>query len=170
MRKEHLPRSSTARFSERWQASVGDENFLEQVVDRWRTAGLGSADSISGMAMFAEAMGLATHESETAAAPSPEGRPAQRSAEAERSAGAQQGRAREGAPQARVGQPGAGQQPLRTDPMQRPSAAPGAGGLRRPMASGQSAPPQPGAGQAGVDQGQQGGSLKNLRDRLMQRR
>ncbi|CAN0381226.1 unnamed protein product, partial [Phaeothamnion confervicola] len=60
--KHNLPRSSTARFSEAWQASVGDENFLEQVVERWRTAGLGASDSGQNMAMFAEAMGIAIAE------------------------------------------------------------------------------------------------------------
>lgn len=39
--KHALPRSSTARFSEKWQKSLGDEGFLEQVVDRWRSSGLG---------------------------------------------------------------------------------------------------------------------------------
>ncbi len=36
--KENLPRSSTARFSEKWQVSVGDENFLDTVVERWRAS------------------------------------------------------------------------------------------------------------------------------------
>ena len=31
-----MPRSSTARFTEKWQKSVGDEGFLEQVVEKWR--------------------------------------------------------------------------------------------------------------------------------------
>ncbi len=44
MKKEHLPRSSTARFSEMWQTSVGDEAFLDEVVERWRTAGSGACD------------------------------------------------------------------------------------------------------------------------------
>lgn len=33
-----LPRSTTARFTEHWQKSVGDDGFLEQVVERWRTS------------------------------------------------------------------------------------------------------------------------------------
>ncbi len=36
---EALPRSSTARFSERWQRCDSDEAFLEQIVDRWRSFG-----------------------------------------------------------------------------------------------------------------------------------
>jgi uncharacterized protein len=57
--KHNLPRSSTARFSEKWQKPVGDENFLEQVVERWRAAGSGSGmDPTAQMAMFADAMGI----------------------------------------------------------------------------------------------------------------
>ncbi|MEL7048424.1 MAG: DUF87 domain-containing protein [Pseudomonadota bacterium] len=55
---DNLPRSSTARFSEQWQTSVGDDDFLEQVVERWRTAG-GSAinDQNAANSMLAESMG-----------------------------------------------------------------------------------------------------------------
>ena len=34
-----LPRSSTARFSEKWQKPIGDMQFLESIVERWRAAG-----------------------------------------------------------------------------------------------------------------------------------
>lgn len=53
-----LPRSTTARFTEHWQRSVGDEGFLEQVVERWRTS-----DMMAGLdlgphpAFLAEAFG-----------------------------------------------------------------------------------------------------------------
>lgn len=33
-----LPRSTTARFTQRWQVNEVDENFLAQVVERWRAA------------------------------------------------------------------------------------------------------------------------------------
>lgn len=57
--KHALPRSSTARFSEKWQKSTGDENFLEQVVERWRASGLGAgSDPGNNIAMMAEAMGI----------------------------------------------------------------------------------------------------------------
>lgn len=46
--KEAMPRSSTARFSERWQKSIGDEGFLEQIVERWRNSGGTSDDQNSG--------------------------------------------------------------------------------------------------------------------------
>ena len=57
--KNCLPRSSTARFSEKWQQSLGDEAFLEQVVERWRTAGIGTAgDASMQAAMLADAVGI----------------------------------------------------------------------------------------------------------------
>ena len=54
-----MPRSSTARFSERWQKSVGDEGFIEGVVERWRASSSGAADLSANLGMFAEAMGIA---------------------------------------------------------------------------------------------------------------
>ena len=57
--KHCMPRSSTARFTEKWQTSVGDEGFLEGIVDRWRTSSSASAaDAAQSMAMFAESMNL----------------------------------------------------------------------------------------------------------------
>jgi hypothetical protein len=53
--KENLPRSSTAHFTERWQRSVGDEGFLEQIVERWRMAGVSSmGDASQQAALLAE--------------------------------------------------------------------------------------------------------------------
>ena len=63
--KENLPRSSTANFSEKWQASIGDENFVELIVERWRASNAGAGDNQQqNMAMFAEAMGLSQEEAE----------------------------------------------------------------------------------------------------------
>jgi DNA helicase HerA-like ATPase len=57
--KHCMPRSSTARFTEKWQTSVGDEGFLEGIVDRWRAFSSASVgDAGQNMAMFAEAMNL----------------------------------------------------------------------------------------------------------------
>ena len=57
--KHCMPRSSTALFTEQWQKSVGDEGFLEGIVDRWRNASSATAaDAAMQMAMFAEAMNL----------------------------------------------------------------------------------------------------------------
>jgi hypothetical protein len=53
-----LPRSSTARFSERWLKSTGDEGFLDSVVERWRTAGIGSGDDQTNAAMLADALAI----------------------------------------------------------------------------------------------------------------
>jgi DNA helicase HerA-like ATPase len=54
--KHCMPRSSTVRFTEKWQKSVGDEGYLEAIVDRWRSSS--STAAIENMAMFAEAMNL----------------------------------------------------------------------------------------------------------------
>ncbi len=68
--KHCMPRSSTARFSERWQKSVGDEGFLESIVERWRnSSSSGSADATQSMATMAEAMNLQS--GNTAESPAP---------------------------------------------------------------------------------------------------
>ena len=68
--KHCMPRSSTARFTEKWQKSVGDEGFLEGIVDRWRNASSATAaDAAMQMAMFAEAMNLSGPAADVPAAP-----------------------------------------------------------------------------------------------------
>ncbi len=179
LKKECLPRSSTARFSEAWQASVGDENFLEQVVDRWRSAGLGAGDGGQNMSMFAEAMGLAPTEQDMPPPPSaPPMRPAmpERDPMDDRPA---MPRPREPMPQA-AGAPmqrAPGMHPAsgmpaaaRPDPTMRPPAGPAGNLVRRPLAAppGQhapaGAPAEPAASPAAP------GGFRNLRDRLTQRR
>ena len=59
--KTALPRSSTARFSEKWQHSVGDEGFLDIIVERWRASGA-SADAGQNLSMLADS--LAIHSSQ----------------------------------------------------------------------------------------------------------
>ncbi len=54
---DNLPRSSTARFSEKWQSSLGDEEFLTKLVERWRNSGA-FGDKAEDASMLAEAMGL----------------------------------------------------------------------------------------------------------------
>ncbi len=66
LEKENMPRSSTARFSEKWQKSVGDEGFLESVVERWRASSSGAADLTGNVAQFVDAMGLGNGEAEPA--------------------------------------------------------------------------------------------------------
>jgi hypothetical protein len=144
--KHALPRSSTARFSEMWQTSVGDEGFLEQVVERWRHSSSGSTlDSAAQTAMFADAMGIHSAAGEESATHT--------LAHGERGAGASHGLLH------RSGEPMT--QPPRREPVaprrdvreQRPAA---------PAVT--TAPPAP----AGNDAS--GSSLRSLRDRLTQRR
>jgi len=54
--KHCMPRSSSARFTEKWQKSIGDEGYLEAIVDRWRNSS--STPAMENVAMFAEAMNL----------------------------------------------------------------------------------------------------------------
>jgi DNA helicase HerA-like ATPase len=57
--KNALPRSSTARFSERWQKSLGDEGFLDQIVERWRASAIPTeADPLQNASMMASALGI----------------------------------------------------------------------------------------------------------------
>ncbi|AGK56468.1 hypothetical protein HYPDE_23913 [Hyphomicrobium denitrificans 1NES1] len=53
-----LPRSSTARFSEMWQKSLGDDGFLEHIVERWRLSGTATGDNSYNMSMMADALSL----------------------------------------------------------------------------------------------------------------
>jgi hypothetical protein len=54
-----LPRSTTAKFSEKWQESMGDEAFLDAVVERWRAAGVtGQLDAAMQAQLFADAVSL----------------------------------------------------------------------------------------------------------------
>jgi hypothetical protein len=146
--KTALPRSSTARFSERWQASVGDEGFLEQIVERWRSAGTGSGgDTTQQVALFAEAMGLTPSSPADQAAPRVEPALSQgwRSAPDER-------------PVLRPREPGEAAAVRQAAPVQRrPSASP----QRREIAEDEAAP------SAEAPTGDN--ALRQLRDRLMQR-
>ncbi|MBA2126594.1 hypothetical protein DLM45_10235 [Hyphomicrobium methylovorum] len=66
-----LPRSSTARFTERWQRPLGDERFLDQIVERWRmSAAPPTADLTQNLSMMVDALGLQNQpEQETAHEP-----------------------------------------------------------------------------------------------------
>jgi len=65
-----MPRSSSASFTEKWQKSVGDEGFLESIVDRWRnSASASAADAAQNMALFAEAMNLGPGSGDAAVPP-----------------------------------------------------------------------------------------------------
>lgn len=60
--KSKLPRSSSAKFSEKWQSSAGDECFLDQIVERWRTSGMTPGMEQGQHAqMMADAIGINGH-------------------------------------------------------------------------------------------------------------
>ena len=62
MPKEYLPRSSGAAFTKQWQHSENDEGFLEALVERWRSAGLGAQlDASQQAAQIAESLGGNNH-------------------------------------------------------------------------------------------------------------
>jgi DNA helicase HerA-like ATPase len=174
--KECLPRSSTARFSEAWQASVGDENFLEQIVERWRNAGLGSADQ--NMQLFAEAMGLAPEEPQPPSAAAPGGAPDQRPPMP------RQAPAQSAGPGSRpAGQDGSRPPMPQGQQGARQASAPQGSMMRRPGAPAQAPAQAAGAAQPGTQAtppaarpaepaapAGNGGAFRNLRDRLTQRR
>jgi hypothetical protein len=163
MPKSALPRSSTARFSERWQKSVGDEGFLEQIVERWRSSGSSVSDASQQMGMFVEAMGIAEvdqdpYEEASSRAPVFEDeRPALRVRESSLAGPASAPpallRRAADAPSRLAAAAPAQAAPLTT----RPQA------ISRPAAV--AAPPVAGEPAAGPANG----SLRSLRDRLMQR-
>ncbi len=55
--KQHMPRSSSAKFTEKWQSAATEEGFLDNVVERWRSSSSGEADMTQSVAMLAESMG-----------------------------------------------------------------------------------------------------------------
>ncbi|HEY7670238.1 MAG TPA: DUF87 domain-containing protein [Hyphomicrobium sp.] len=145
-----LPRSTTARFTEHWQHSVGDEGFLEQVVEKWRSSDIGAGSDIAQHAAFlAEGMEIepSAFFGEPLHAPEPlQDQPAQRMREETlRPAAHAGGHVSPRAPsirQAAFGKEGLADNAA--DAPQRASEEPG-------------------------DQGLGGNALKTLRDRLIQR-
>lgn len=151
--KHNLPRSSSARFTEMWQKSIGDEGFLEQIVERWRHSSSGvSVDMSAQTAMFADAIGI------------PGGDESAQSRMTERPHHAAQPQALQ--PRQALHPAGASVSP----PAQRESLIPRrepreSREIRTPV---QTSPPPPDQrAQAGSGQG---GPLRSLRDRLTQRR
>ncbi len=75
--KEFLPRSSTAKFTEKWQYNVDDPGILHRIVDRWRSSGLVEAvidempqEFASAPLATAGAGGIADHAAQGAGQPS----------------------------------------------------------------------------------------------------
>ncbi len=143
-----LPRSTTAHFTEHWQRSIGDEGFLEQVVEKWRSSDIGAGgDAVQQATMLAEGMSIepSTVIPEPPRMPEPR-RPEQQLAQ----------RMRDDAGRG-PGSPGSTR-----SPSLRPSAYQGgpAGAPRRPGEQ---------AGEASGEADVPGAALKSLRDRLIQR-
>ena len=74
--KQHMPRSSTARFSEKWKQDIGDDDFLNTVVERWRHSGnphvaeeamLGEAEQAAQQAIAHQAAAQAAFAQQAAA-------------------------------------------------------------------------------------------------------
>jgi hypothetical protein len=156
--KSALPRSSTARFSEKWQNSVGDEGFLDAVVERWRAAGVcGGLDAATQAQLLAEAVniphGLSTQRRTDAAPPATQSGDLY---EGDREAATDAPRPGSSA----YGAPSLGS-PLRTE-AERQSASRVTPSIRRDPAPAPEAPaPAPGGGQA---------ARLALRDRLLRPR
>ncbi len=144
-----LPRSTTARFTEHWQRSVGDEGFLEHVVERWRTSDMAAGlDLGPHPAFIAEAYGPGESAQQAAAAEALRNDP--RRHDAQRPAGP--------APQPGGYAPSRPQQPGLSNPA-------AAAGMRREAA----APQRPTEAAEAVSADEPGSALKSLRDRLIQR-
>jgi DNA helicase HerA-like ATPase len=141
-----LPRSTTARFTDHWQRSVGDEGFLEHIVEKWRTSDISAGGDFGQHPAFVGD----PFNPETAATPP------QAAAETRRA---------ESQPAPRPAQPasppGAGYGSPRPANMQpaRPTT-----GLRKDAGQ----PPAP-SETAVEEKDVPGSALKSLRDRLIQR-
>jgi hypothetical protein len=138
-----LPRSTTARFTEHWQRSVGDEGFLEHVVEKWRTSDIGAGGDLGQMTLIAE--GLAP---DSMVPPLPE------------------------LPRHGDGRRSEPHHPLRREPDPQRQAAyaarTGAPASARPTTLRN--PPEPAIDEAAAeDKDVPGSALKSLRDRLIQR-
>jgi uncharacterized protein len=150
LRKDCMPRSSTARFSEKWQKSEHDEGFLDSIVERWRASSSGGdIDNAQQLAMMAEAIGLSGGDVSEMTQPADQARPTRPVADPNAMRPTSMP-----APAAQAS-PGMAQRPagslLRRDPAAAPPAAPT-----------QRAAPAPAA--------PTNNSLSSLRDKLLQRR
>jgi len=165
--QHNLPRSSTAKFSEKWQKSVGDEDFLQQVVDRWRSTGMSEEDDADGAAsMLADAMGI-KNDPQQPASPSngaAAGRARDPGAVRRAAAGAQQRPRREGEPQERRPAMAAAAQ---GDARQRVAATAGGNEPARPASRRPAAATE--AGAASTAASGSSSALQSLRSRIMKR-
>jgi DNA helicase HerA-like ATPase len=163
--KTAMPRSSTARFSERWQKSVGDEGFLEHIVERWRNSGASHDDLHQGHFM-ADVPAVDTHvqaspESGPAHATPPHNGDAARMRD--EPSPLRSSVRREAVQQSAKAAPAPARPSLRRDGQGAPSPAgrPGSSGLRRE--------PAPVGADTLAAEPAQSQALRSLRDRLLQR-
>ncbi len=153
--KHAMPRSSTARFSEMWQRSAGDDALLEQIVEKWRlSASGGGTEIIQQAALFAEALD----------APGPS------TAEVEFDDAAEAHRQRQPSDFAATGDTEEThyvQDPLLPAKAHTPAASGGRGGRRDALPPRRDVSAVPPASSS--SQTQPGGALRSLRERLSQR-
>jgi len=143
-----LPRSTTAHFTEHWQRSVGDEGFLEKVVEKWRSSDIGAGgDSNQQAAFLAEGMSI---DSTTVPSEPPRQEPQVAARVREETAPRPAAAAQSG--------------PSQRTPSIRQAV------FRKEAHSGRSGgAPQRSGEASGGDEGVPGTALKSLRDRLIQR-
>ena len=162
--KHAMPRSSTAKFTDMWQKSAGDEGFLESVVERWRLSSSGPLGDPNQSSMLADAIGIAGT-AETAPAASAQGTAEPQTTPRLREMGDHPHHRGHAAAHARPGEAGSASRPghngvagaVRRDPVT---------GRREPAQAMAAAAPPPAVNGGG----QGGGALRSLRDRLTQRR
>jgi DNA helicase HerA-like ATPase len=156
-----LPRSSTARFTEHWQRSVGDEGFLEQVVERWRSSDIGAGDLGQNTTLMAEHVVMEQPPQQPGAA-----EPG-RAGDLRRYESQLAARMREETTRTSAAPP-----PHPATPLQRVSPRPST--LRKDGAAPPPPPPaapaaRPQEGAPAQGEAMSGSALKSLRDRLIQR-
>jgi DNA helicase HerA-like ATPase len=148
-----MPRSSTARFSEMWQKSTGDALFLDQIVEKWRLSASGAGASPDAATPDSAEPMEAAMPFRSTASPSRYRQSDDAVPASGRLADLPHGEDAFFAPMERSEPAGAGN---------------GNGNPRREfVASRREQPTAPAASHAG--QGQVGGALKSLRERLSQR-
>jgi len=57
-----LPRSASVSFSDLWQTSVGGVDFLDGLVERWRSASATNADAARDLGAYADAIDVPNFE------------------------------------------------------------------------------------------------------------
>lgn len=159
-----LPRSSTAKFSEKWQTSVEDSGFLDHVVERWRSSNM-NADDNEGAAVDG-----ADPSAQSAPAPQPQtAAPAQHAATHAQPLGGQYPASAPAASRPQPAMAGAGA-PAPRAPSEGLAAA---SRLRRTAATAQPSPPPaappPTTASSGNGQLASPEARANLRERLLKR-